>query len=191
MPVFAHFLREFAAFVGQSPTDAKTKIQGSTPTDKLSAARLSFTPGENMKKTIFAILPVTLLCFASCYVTTAQDAPVAQSDQITDDGQQIIQDDDTSTGKFEPVTVDPSATSEVALQFPASLTNRSVAIEGLDGGALSTNSATIDQSGALSFSFQVTDQPGVHRVIVIDTNADEDSTHIIGVVQFEVPAPAE
>ena len=55
-----------------------------------------------MKKLIFTILPATLLCFASCYMATAQDAPVAQSDQITADGQQIIQDDDTSTGKFEP-----------------------------------------------------------------------------------------
>ena len=144
-----------------------------------------------MKKIIFTVLPATLLCFASCYVTTAQDAPVAQSDQITSDGQQIIQDDDSSTGTFTPVTVDPSGTSDVALQFPASLTNRSVAIEAPDGGVLSTNSATIDANGALSFSFQVSDQPGVHRVLVIDPNADEDSPHIIGVVQFEVPAPAD
>jgi hypothetical protein len=50
IPGFAHFLREFAAFVGQSPTNAKTKIQGSTPTDKLSPARLSSAPGKNMKK---------------------------------------------------------------------------------------------------------------------------------------------
>jgi hypothetical protein len=83
--------------------------------------------------------------------------------------------------------VDPSTTSDVALQFPASLANRSVAIEALDGGTLSTNSATIDTNGGLSFSFQVTDQPGVHRVIVIDPNADEDSEHIVAMVQFEVP----
>ena len=87
--------------------------------------------------------------------------------------------------------VDPSATSDVALQFPASLTSRSVAIEALDGGTLSSNSATIDTNGNLAFSFQVTDQPGVHRVMVIDPNASEDDPHIIGVVRFEVPAPAE
>ena len=74
--------------------------------------------------------------------------------------------------------------------FPASFTNRSVVIEAPDGGTLSTNSATIDTNGNLSFSFQVTDQPGVHRVMVIDPNADEDSPHIVGVVQFEVPEPA-
>jgi hypothetical protein len=142
-----------------------------------------------MKKVLFNLLPAMFFCFGSCCIATAQD-PVAQSDQITTDGQEI-QDDDSSTGKFQPVTVDPSATSDVALQFPASLTNKPVVIEPLDGGQLSTNSATIDANGMLAFSFQVTDQPGVHRVIVINPNADEDSTHIIGVVQFEVPSPAE
>jgi len=122
-------------------------------------------------------------------MATAQDAPVAQSDQITSDGQQIIQDDDSSSGTFTPVTVDPSATSDVALQFPASLTNTSVAIEALDGGQLSTNSATIDQNAALGFSFQVSDHPGVHRMIVITPNADEGSPDIVGVVQFDLPGP--
>jgi hypothetical protein len=144
-----------------------------------------------MKTIIFIILTATFLCFASCFQATAQDAPVAQSDQITGDGQEVIQDDDSSTGTFTPVTVDPSATSDVALQFPPSLTNKSVAIEAPDGGMLSSNSSTIDASGALSFSFQVSDQPGMHRVLVIDPNADEDSPHIVGVVQFEVPPPAE
>jgi hypothetical protein len=143
-----------------------------------------------MKRTLFNLLPAIFLWFGSCCIATAQEPEVAQSDQITQGGE-IIQDDDSSTGKFEPVTVDPSATSDVALQFPASLTNKPVAIEALDGGTLSSNSATIDANGSLSFSFQVTDQPGVHRVIVIDPNADEDSPHIVGVVQFEVPAPAE
>jgi hypothetical protein len=138
-----------------------------------------------MKKTIFSLLPAIFLWLASCCIAIAQ-APVAQSDQITTDGQ-IVQDDDSSTGKFESVDVDPSTTSDVALQFPASLTNRSVAIEAPDGGTLSANSATIDASGNLAFSFQVTDQPGVHRVIVIDPNADEDSEHIVAMVQFEVP----
>jgi hypothetical protein len=138
-----------------------------------------------MKKAIFSLLPAIFLWLGSCCIAIAQ-APVAQSDQITTDDQQIIQDDDTSTGTFTPVTVDPSATSGVALQFPTSLTNRAVAIEALDGGTLSSTSATIDTNGALSFSFQVTDQPGVHRVVVIDPNADEDSEHIVAMVQFEV-----
>jgi hypothetical protein len=140
-----------------------------------------------MKKIILNLLPAMFLWFGFWHLATAQD--VAQSDQITTDGQ-IIQNDDSSSGKFESVTVDQFTTSDVALQFPASLTNKPVAIEALDGGMLSSNSATIDANGSLSFSFQVTDQPGIHRVIVIDPNADEDSTHIIGVVQFEVPEPA-
>ena len=142
-----------------------------------------------MKKILFNLLPAMFFCFGSCCIATAQD-PVAQSDQITTDGQEI-QDDDSSTGKFQPVTVDPSATSDVALQFPASLASKPVVVQALDGGQLSTNSTTIDANGMLAISFQVSDQPGVHRVIVIDPNADEDSIHIVGMVQFEVPSPAE
>jgi len=140
-----------------------------------------------MNRIIFTLLPAIFLWFGNCYVAKAQDSGLAQSDQITGNGQQIIQDDDSSTGTFTPVTVDALTTSDVVLQFPASLINRSVAIEALDGGTLSTNSGTIDANGSLSFSFQVSDQPGVHRVIVIDPNPDEDSLHIIGQVQFEVP----
>jgi hypothetical protein len=142
-----------------------------------------------MKKTILSVLTASFLCFVSCCIVTAQ-APVAQSDQITDDGsQQTIQDDGSATGKFEPVTVDPSASSDVALQFPVSMASKSVSIAAPDGGTLSTNSATIDANGNLAFSFQVSDQPGVHRVIVIDPNPAEDFPHIVGVVQFEVPPP--
>jgi len=138
-----------------------------------------------MKRTMF-ILPAVFLWLGSFSEATAQDAPVAQSDQITD-GQQIIQDDSSSTGTFDPVTVDPLTTSDVALQFPTSLSNKSVIVQALDGGTLSTNAATIDANGGLAFSFQVSDQPGVHRVVVIDPNATEDSPMVVGVLQFEVP----
>jgi hypothetical protein len=144
---------------------------------------------KKMKKILFDLLPAIFVWLGSCCIATAQD-PVAQSDQITQGGE-IIQDDDSTTGKFQPVTVDPSATSDVALQFPASLASKPVVVQALDAGTLSGNSATIDASGNLSFSFQVTDQAGVYRVIVIDPNAGEDSTAIVGVVQFEVPDPAE
>jgi hypothetical protein len=144
-----------------------------------------------MKKTILCVLTASFLCFGSCCIATAQ-APVAQSDQITDDGsQQIIQDDGSATGKFEPVTVDPSASSDVALQFPVSMASKSVSIAALDGGTMTSGSTAIGADGSLSFSFQVSDQPGVHRVVVIDPNADDDSPKIIGMVQFEVPSPAE
>ncbi len=143
-----------------------------------------------MKRIILNLLSAIFLWLGICCIATAQDPGVAQSDQITD-GQQIIQDDSSTTGKFQPVTVDPSATSDVALQFPLTLANKPVAVEPLDGGVLSIGNSTIDQNGMLSFSFQVTDQPGVYRVIVIDPNADEDSLAIVGMVQFEVPNPAE
>jgi hypothetical protein len=176
------------AFVGLSPTQAKLKIQGFGPTDRWRAVHLSFLRGENMKKTICTLLTV-FVCLGSCCLATAQ-APVAQSDLITGDGQQIIQDDSSSTGTFAAVTVDPSASSDVALQFPVSMASKSVAVQPLDGGTVTSGSATIGADGSLSFSFQVTDQPGVHRVVVIDPNADDESPHIVAVVQFEVPSPA-
>ena len=137
-----------------------------------------------MKRTIFNLLPTIFLWLCACYTVTAQD--VAQSDQITQ-GQQIIQADSTTTGKFEPVTVGASATSDVLLQFPVGLAGKAVTIQPLDGGVVQAADSAIDQDGTLSFSFQVSDRLGLHRVIVIDPNAGEDSPHIIAVVQFAVP----
>jgi hypothetical protein len=117
---------------------------------------------------------------------------MAQSDQITTDGQGIIQDDDSPTGRFEPVTVAPSATSDVALQFSTSLANKAVLVEALDGGTVGVNgeSATIDANGTLSFPFQVTDQPGVYRIIVINPDGGDDGTAVVAaLVQLEVPVP--
>ena len=142
-----------------------------------------------MKKIIFAVLAIPLLWFGTCCIAIAQ-APVAQADEITDDGQQIIQDDSSTTGKFEPVTVDPSATSDVALRFPVSMASKPVAVQPLDGGMVTSGPATIETDGSLAFSFQVTDQPGVHRVVVIDPNADDESPRIVALVQFEVPSPS-
>jgi len=144
-----------------------------------------------MKKTIFTVLATALLWFGSCCIAAAQN--VAQSDQITDgDTQEIIQADSSSTGSFETVTVDANANSDVKLQFPVSLANKTVAVGALDGGTLTSGGGTssIGGNGSLPFSFQVSDQPGVHRVIVIDPDADGDSPYIIGVVQFDVPSPA-
>jgi hypothetical protein len=137
-----------------------------------------------MKKIIFLFLATPFLWFLSSSTATAQD--VAQSDQITQ-GQLIIQADSSTTGKFEPVTVNPSSRSDVALLFPLSLANKAVAVRPLDGGVVQTADSAIDQDGNLSFSFQVSDRPGTYRVIVVDPNADEDSAPIIAVVQFEVP----
>ncbi len=143
-----------------------------------------------MKNIIFTVLTASV-CFGSCCMAIGQE-PVAQSDQITDgDTQEIIQDDSSSTGAFQSVSVDPNANSDVALQFPVNMASKSVSVQALDGGTLANTGSTIDQNGALSFSFQVSDQPGIHRVIVIDPNADAESPHIVALVQFEVPSPAE
>jgi hypothetical protein len=147
---------------------------------------------KHMKITSFNLLSAIFLWLISCCTAAAQ-APVAQSDQITDgDTQEIIQAGSSSTGTFSTVTVDASANSDVRLQFPVSLASKTVAVVALDGGTLTSGGGTssIGGDGSLSFSFQVSDQPGVHRVIVIDPNADDDSPYIIGIVQFEVPSPA-
>ena len=144
-----------------------------------------------MKKIIFIVLTASV-CFGSCCIITGQ-APVAQSDEITDGNtQEVIQTDSSSTGTFATVTVDASANSDVQLQFSPSLASKTVAVGALDGGTLTSGGGTssIGADGSLSFSFQVSDQPGVHRVIVIDPNAGEDDPYIIAVVQFEVPSPA-
>jgi hypothetical protein len=144
---------------------------------------------KNIKKIIFNLLPTIFLLVDSACVAVAQEAPVAQSDQITQDGG-IIQDGDSDTGSFDTVTVDAGTESNVTLQFPANLlANKPVVVQPLDGGTLGMdgNSATIDQNGVLSFSFTVSTQPGVHRVVVVDPEADADSPHIVALVRFEVP----
>ena len=127
-----------------------------------------------MKKTILSVLTTSFLCFGSCCIATAQ-APVAQSDQITDDGsQQTIQDDGSTTGKFEPVTVDPSASSDVAIAVPPEHGQQvQYRLRRLMAGRCASGSTAIGADGSLSFSFQVTDQPGVHRVLVIDPSDDQ------------------
>ena len=139
-----------------------------------------------MKRIFFNLLPAVFLWLGSCCIANAQ----ASGDQITDGGQ-IIQDDSSATGTFQPVTVDASATSDVKLQFSTGAAGKTVLIQPLDGGTASAGTATIDQNGVLDFSFQVTDQPGVYRVFVIDPNAADDRQRIVGLVQFEVPNPAE
>jgi len=146
---------------------------------------------KNMKTIILAILAPALLWFATCCVATAQD--VALSDEIKDgDAEEIIQADSSSTGGFQSVAVEASANSDVKLQFPLKVASKTVTVGALDGGTLTSGGGTsgIGADGSLSFSFQVSDQPGVHRVIVIDPNADDDSPYIIGIVQFEVPSAA-
>ena len=137
-----------------------------------------------MKRTMFTLLPAVFLWLGSCCTATAQ---VAQSDQITADNTgQTIQNDNSTSGKFLPVTVVPSAKSDISLQFPVTQAGKSVILQPLDGGIANTDTATIDPSGLLVFSFQVATQPGLYRLIVIDSNAAVDAPNIIGVLQFEV-----
>ena len=140
-----------------------------------------------MKKLTFNLLPAIFLWLGSCCIANGQ----ATGDQITDPNQQIIQDDSSATGNFQPATVDASATSDVKLQFSTGAAGKTLLVQPLDGGTTSAGTATIDQNGLLDFSFQVTDQPGVYRIVVVDQTVDQNSPDIVGVVQFEVPNPAQ
>jgi hypothetical protein len=140
-----------------------------------------------MKRITFNLLPAVFLWLASCCIANAQ----ATGDQITDPNQQVIQDAKSTTGSFQPVTVDPNSTSNVSLQFSVTLAGKSVVVQPLDGGTLQIANSTIDQNGAVSFSFQVTDQPGLYRILVVDPTADQNSPNIIGAVQFQVPNPSQ
>ena len=139
-----------------------------------------------MKRILFNLLPAIFLWLGTCSIANAQ----ATGDQITQ-GNQIIQNDGSTTGRFEPVTVDASTTSSVNLQFPLSMAGKTLAVNALDGGVVQIGNSTIDQSGMLSFSFQTTGQAGVYRVIAIYPSADQDSLHIVAMVQFQVPNPAQ
>jgi hypothetical protein len=66
-------------FVGQNPTEAKTKIQGFALTDRLSAARLSSARGENMKKMIFTVLADALLLASGAQSAFALDTKAIDS----------------------------------------------------------------------------------------------------------------
>ena len=145
-----------------------------------------------MKKTMSKLLPAIFLWFGSYLIATAQSPDAAQSDLITQD-QQTIQADSSSTGTFEPVIVDAGATSNVTVQFPASLANKQVIIQPLDGGALvgGNGQATVGGDGKLSFQFQAANQSGLYRVLVISPNSGDSGTAaVVALVQFQTPPPS-
>src|SRR5438045_2792373 len=146
-----------------------------------------------MKRTIFIVLAASFLCVGSCCIATGQ-APVAQSDQITDDGShQIIQDDNSTTGEFEPVTIDPGATSDVALQFPVSMASKPVSIAALDGGTVMSGSTAIGADGLDPYTGNVTrtitdisvaGSPSVYPLALVRT-ANSRTPSVTGVFGWE------
>ena len=137
---------------------------------------------------LFSLLSVIFLWPGGCPVATAQEpAPSwALSDEITFGDDEQIQGL-SSKGTFEPVTLDPFATIDVKVQFPTALAGAPVTVEALDGGTLSgiDESATLDADGAVSFQFHVSDLPGLYRILATAGGSS------VGMVQFEVPNPAE
>lgn len=108
----------------------------------------------------------------------------ASSDEITFATDEKIQDY-SSAGKFAPVALNPLETTTIKLQFLPELASTPVIAQVLDGGDLGgiDESATIAPDGTTSFQFQVPDQPGLYRVLVI-------AGQTFSMVQFEVPPQA-
>lgn len=111
-----------------------------------------------MKIKIFALLSLTLLA-----TLPAQEPEGASSGEIVfGDGEEI--QEYSAKGKFAPVTLAALETTDVALQFSTLFAGAPVIAQALDGGQLSGESATIDDTGTASFQFQVADQPGLYRI---------------------------
>jgi hypothetical protein len=136
-----------------------------------------------MKRILFCLLSVIFLWPGSYQIANAQEPEGALSDEITfGDGEEI--QEYSTKGKFAPVTLEPMGTTDVRLQFSTSLAGAPVIMQALDGGGLSGESGTIDDTGKTSFQFQVSHYPGLYRVLVIAEGT-------VSMVQFEVPNPPE
>jgi hypothetical protein len=141
-----------------------------------------------MKKIRLLPLLAIFLWLSSCRITNAENPgpPLASAEQITFQNQQVVTTS-SANGTFDPVTVNPLDPMNVQLQFPVTAAGIATVIQVMDGGLLGIdgNSAVIGQDGTLSFPFQVSDVPGLYRVLVISN----DQT--IAQVQFWVPNPPE
>ena len=141
-----------------------------------------------MKKIRLLPLLAIFLWLSSCRITSAEDPrpPLASAEQITFQNQQVVATS-SANGTFDPVTVNPLDAMNVQLQFPVTAAGIATVIQVMDGGLLGIGgtSAVIGQDGTLSFPFQVSDVPGLYRVLVISN----DQT--IAQVQFWVPNPPE
>ncbi len=141
-----------------------------------------------MKKIRLLPLLAIFLWLSSYCITSAQDPgpPLASAEQITFQNQQVVTVD-TASGIFDPVTVNPLDAMNVQLQFPVTAAGIATVIQVMDGGLLGIDgsSAVIGQDGTLSFPFQVSDVPGLYRVLVISN----DQT--VAQVQFWLPNPPE
>ena len=116
-------------------------------------------------------------------ILPAQADPPALSDVITFANDQAIRGRSTA-GRFPTVALNRLETASIKLQFAATMAGTPVIIQAMDGGelGLAADSAAIALDGTTSFQFQVADQPGLYRVLVIAAGT-------VSMVQFEVPNP--
>jgi hypothetical protein len=133
-----------------------------------------------MKIKIIVLISLILLS-----ILPAQADPPALSNVITFAKGQGIRRHSTA-GRFPPVALNRLETASIKLQFAATMAGTPVIIQALDGGGLGLagDSAAIGLDGTTSFQFQVADQPGLYRILVI-------AAETVSMVQFEVPNPPE
>jgi len=141
-----------------------------------------------MKAIVFHLVPAIFLWVCGCCTADAQDPgpPLASSCQTTFQNQQVVTEA-SANGVFEPLTVNSQEAMNVQLQFPVTAAGISTVVQVMDGGVLGIDGSAvvIGEDGTLSFPFQVSDVPGLYRVLVINN----DQT--IAQVQFWVPNPPE
>ena len=133
---------------------------------------------------IICLCPQVSTAQADSLVSAAPAALPAPSDVITFASGQAIRAH-SAAGRFAPLSLNPRDTAAIKLQFATTLAGTPVIIQPLDGGTVGSTdqSAAVAADGTTSFQFQVADQPGVYRVLVIAGTT-------VSVVQFSVPAPA-
>jgi hypothetical protein len=137
-----------------------------------------------MKRILLNLLPVILLWLGICLI--ARGDPPLGCCEIQLATTQL--EDCSDSGEFQPATAAALETATVTLQFDASLAGTAVAVQALDGGTLGINGSTvIDQTGNLSFPFQVGALPGLYRVSVVAQYESGDVP--VALVQFQVPSP--
>ena len=75
-----------------------------------------------------------------------------------------------ASNRFPRVYVEPQDTVAVTVRYPQGQPGQPVSIQVMDGGQLENQSivhiAQLDANESLAFQFQLSDQPGIHRVVL-------------------------
>ena len=186
-----------------SPTRRKTRNLSTSAASalqfRLKAAR-SLNPKTSMKtKTFVSTFPfpaftvIYLLAGSLCAqppplpeptIAPAQSVESGPSAKMTFVGQPSFEMQ-SRKGRFLLAGLRPHETVDIQLQFSTRWANKSIVVQALDGGNLSTQpgNSVIAADATVSFRFQAGDQSGLYRVLVIGGGGSST-------LKFWVPDPA-